>query len=224
LEVTGRENNLAAVFPQLTQNAQLEIEKIFIGSYFANKHYIHPILSKGSFMKRCEGEAWPSSRRAGLFKGVTAFSGLYLAVVALGAINASPNETSLLDHFCQQTNDQTRGRTGAVFSALDFAKFYFGLARQTMGDLFESSCLETAQALLLLVGSYQPCLKNKLTSNPRVYFVKIHYSLIAVTCTVEWLFAQQQLLDLGRVCLRCLLVLDGRLDVHGGVLKEISRY
>ncbi|KAJ6026952.1 uncharacterized protein N7446_004446 [Penicillium canescens] len=145
-----RENNLAAVFPRLTQNAQLEIEKIFIGSYFANKHYIHPILSKGSFMRRCEGEAWPSSRRAGLFKGVTTFSGLYLAVVALGAINASPNETSLLDHFCLLTNDQTRGRTGAAFSALNFAKFYFGLARQTMGDLLESSCLETAQALLLL--------------------------------------------------------------------------
>jgi hypothetical protein len=150
---TDRDKNLESVFPRLTQNAQMEIEKIFIGSYFTNKHYIHPILSKGSFMRRCEGEAWPDSRRAGLFKGVTAFSRLYLAVVALGAINASPNETSLLGHFCRQTNDQTSGRTGDVFSALDFAKFYFGLARQTMGDLFESSCLETAQALLLLVGS-----------------------------------------------------------------------
>jgi hypothetical protein len=198
----------------------MEIEKIFIGSYFANKHYIHPMLSKSSFMRRCESEAWPNSRRAGLFKGFTAFAGLYLAVVALGAINASPNETSLLDHFCRQTNDQTRGRTGAVFSALDFAKFYFGLARQTMGDLFESSCLETAQALLLLVCSYQSGLRNKLTSNRRVYFAKIRYSLIAVTCTVEWPFAQQQLLDLGRVCLRCLLVLDGRLDVHGGMLDH----
>ncbi|KAJ5766598.1 uncharacterized protein N7511_004214 [Penicillium nucicola] len=146
----AQESHLEDVFSQLRESAQMEIEKIFIGSYFANKHYIHPILSKRSFMRRCETEAWPKSRRAGLFRGVTKFSRLYFAVVALGAINASPNETSLLDHFCQQTVDEPRGPKGAVFSALDFAKLYFGLARQNMGDMFESSCLETAQALLLL--------------------------------------------------------------------------
>jgi hypothetical protein len=204
------------VFPRLAGNTQVEIEKIFIGSYFANKHYIHPILSKSSFMRRCEIESWPKLNRAGLFKGVTKFAGLYFAVVALGAINASAHETSLLDHFCQLTADQTRDSIGAVFSALDFAKFYFGLARQTLGDLLESSCLETAQALLLLVSLYQLGIGNRLTSS-RVYFVKIRYSLIAVICTVEWLFTQLLLLDLGQVCLRCLPVLDGRLDVHGGM-------
>ncbi|KAJ5651914.1 transcriptional regulator family: Fungal Specific TF [Penicillium longicatenatum] len=142
---------LPALFAQITDGAQLEIEKIFIGSYFTNKHYIHPILSKGAFMRRCEREAWPISRRAGLFRGTTKFAGLYFAVVALGAINASPNETALLDHFYQQSTDPDRAAPATHFSALDFAKFYFGIAKVALGDLFESSCLETAQALLLLV-------------------------------------------------------------------------
>ncbi|KAJ5917844.1 transcriptional regulator family: Fungal Specific TF [Penicillium verhagenii] len=141
---------LPALFAQLTDRAQTEIEKIFIGSYFTNKHYIHPILSKGAFMRRCEREAWSISRRAGLFRSTTKFAGLYFAVVALGAINASPNETALLDHFYQQSADPERAVPVTYYSALDFAKFYFGIAKIALGDLFESSCLETAQALFLL--------------------------------------------------------------------------
>ncbi|OKO97572.1 hypothetical protein PENSUB_10366 [Penicillium subrubescens] len=144
--------NLPAIFSKISSTAQLEIEKIFIGSYFTNKHYIHPILSKGSFMRRCEREAWPISKRPTLFRGTVKFASLYFAVVALGAINASPNETALLDHFCHQSEDPDKTLPPETrFSALDFAKFYFDIAKQALGDLFESSCLETAQALFLMV-------------------------------------------------------------------------
>lgn len=103
-------------------------------------------------MRRCEQEAWSISKRAALFRGAVKFAGLYFAVVALGAINASPNETSLLDHLCHQSNDPDKAlRPGTSFSALDFAKFYFDVAKQALGDLFESSCLETAQALFPMV-------------------------------------------------------------------------
>ncbi|KAI1832832.1 transcriptional regulator family: Fungal Specific TF [Penicillium roqueforti] len=145
--------SLEALFPRLTEIAQMEIEKTFISSYFVNKHYIHPLLSKGTFMQRCENEAWSVPNRQGLFRGTTKFAGLYFAVVALGAINASSNETSLLQHFCQQFVDPSqtrRARGGPGFTALDFAKYFFGLAKRTLGDLFESSCLESAQSLLLL--------------------------------------------------------------------------
>lgn len=105
-------------------------------------------------MRRCEKEAWPLSRRPGLFRGDTKIAGLYFAVVALGAINASPNETALLDHFCQQRdNSEIEHVLGEKLLSLDFAKFYFGVARQALGDFLESSCLETAQALLLMVRS-----------------------------------------------------------------------
>ncbi|KAJ6114525.1 transcriptional regulator family: Fungal Specific TF [Penicillium sp. IBT 16267x] len=123
---------LPALFAQITDGAQLEIEKIFIGSYFTNKHYIHPILSKGGFMRRCEREAWPISRRAGLFRNTTKFAGLYLPWL----------------HW--QSADPERSAPATHFSALDFAKYYFGIAKMALGDLFESSCLERAQALLLL--------------------------------------------------------------------------
>ncbi|KAJ5692637.1 transcriptional regulator family: Fungal Specific TF [Penicillium macrosclerotiorum] len=142
---------LPVVFDNITDAAQMEIEKIFIGSFFTNKHYVHPVLTKSIFMRRCEREAWPLSRRNSLFRDPPKFARLYFAVVALGAINASPNETSLLDHFCQQLVDPQKAPPSCTtFSALDFAKFYFSLSKQALGDLFESSCLETAQTLLLL--------------------------------------------------------------------------
>ncbi|KAL4897647.1 fungal-specific transcription factor domain-containing protein [Aspergillus ambiguus] len=134
----------------LSEEAQLEIEKMFISSYFSNKHYIHPMLCKPSFMQRCEKEAFVFSRRPAFYRGSSKFSGLYFAVVALGAINASPNETSLLDHYCTLSSEPTKRGLAAKPSALDFADFYFGIAKQALGDLFESSSLESAQALLLL--------------------------------------------------------------------------
>lgn len=137
----------------LSEEAQLEIEKMFISSYFSNKHYIHPMLSKSSFMQRCEQEAFVFANRPAFCQDSSKFAGLYFAVVALGAINASPNETALLDHYCSLSSDP--GKRGLVDkpSALDFADFFFGIAKQALGDLFESSSLESAQTLLLLVRS-----------------------------------------------------------------------
>ncbi|KAJ5720363.1 transcriptional regulator family: Fungal Specific TF [Penicillium malachiteum] len=146
----AQEALIPGVLSKIPRSSQLEIEKIFIASYFTNKHYIHPVLSKDAFMRRCERDAWPVPRRSALFQGTTKFSGLYFAVIALGAINASPNETALLDHFYQHSTDPEKAPSSIRFSALDFAKFYFGVSRQALGDLFESSSLETAQALLLL--------------------------------------------------------------------------
>lgn len=171
-------------------------------------------------MQRCENEAWPSSKRAGLFRGATKISGLYFAVIALGAINASSNETSLLEHFCQQSVDRTQTNPWRpiVYTALDFAKFFFGLAKRTLGNLFESSCLESAQTLLLLVCLCRilPWKDGMLSCCFRACSGRIHCSLIAVICTAGWLPLQQRLLDSARVCLRCLLVLDEKLGAPGG--------
>ncbi|RJE18053.1 hypothetical protein PHISCL_09613 [Aspergillus sclerotialis] len=136
--IEDRRAAITSTLDQLPPEAQLEIEKIFIGSYFSNKHYIHPMLCKRTFMKRCELEAWKIPRRPGFSKGQSKFGGLYFAVVALGAINASSQETSLLDHYC------------GGYTSLDFADFYFGVAKQALGDIFESSSIESAQALLLM--------------------------------------------------------------------------
>ncbi|EAU38418.1 predicted protein [Aspergillus terreus NIH2624] len=134
----------------LSEEAQLEIEKMFISSYFSNKHYIHPMISKSSFMQRCEQEAFVFANRPAFCQGSSKFAGLYFAVVALGAINASPNETALLDHYCSLSSDPGKRGLADKPSALDFADFFFGIAKQALGDLFESSSLESAQTLLLL--------------------------------------------------------------------------
>lgn len=109
------------------------------------------MLDKEAFMRRCENEARPAFRREALFRGPSKFGGLYFAVIALGAVNASPNEISLLDPFCQQSAQTLKSSTSGKITAMDFADFYFDASRKAMGDLFASSCLETAQALLLLV-------------------------------------------------------------------------
>lgn len=138
----------------LTLEAQLEIEKIFISSYFSNKHYIHPMLNKHDFMQRCEHEAFVLSHRPRFAQGMSRFAGLYFTVVAVGAMSASPNETSLLEHY-STTADSASGETNtAQASALDFANHYYKIAKQALGDLFEGGCLESAQALSLLVRSF----------------------------------------------------------------------
>ncbi|KAL2800950.1 fungal-specific transcription factor domain-containing protein [Aspergillus keveii] len=135
---------------EMSHEAQIEVEKIFIGSYFSNKHYIHPMLSKHSFMQRCEQQAFILSSRTSFCNGLSRFSGLYFAVVALGAINASPHETALLDHYCRYPVLSGKALPNAQSIALDLAEFYFGVAKKTLGDIFEGCSLETAQALLLL--------------------------------------------------------------------------
>lgn len=117
------------------------------------------MLCKSSFLRHCEREAFNLSRRHSFARGSSNFAGLYFAVVALGAINASPDETSLLDHYCTYTPDPRRPGTGSVggCSALDFANYYFGAAKRALGDVFESCSLESAQALMLLVRSVPCC-------------------------------------------------------------------
>ncbi|OGM43617.1 hypothetical protein ABOM_008561 [Aspergillus bombycis] len=144
------EDAVGLAIGELSDEAQLEIEKIFIGSYFSNKHYIHPMLCKNAFMRRCEQGAFIASKRRTFSRQPSKFKGLYFAVVALGAINASPNETSLLDHYSTCSADGRKYSFAGKPSALDFADFYFGITKQALGDIFESCSLESAQALLLL--------------------------------------------------------------------------
>lgn len=110
------------------------------------------MLNKAAFMHRCEKDAFDLRRRPGFMRGSSRFFGLYFAVVALGAINASSEETSLLDHYCtNSTAERQDGESASQPSALDFADFYFKTAKQAIGDLFEGCCLESVQALLLMV-------------------------------------------------------------------------
>lgn len=139
------------------------------------------MLCKRTFMKRCEIEAWKIPRRSGFSRGQSKFGGLYFAVVALGAINASSQETPLLDHYC------------GGYTSLEFADFYFGIAKQALGDIFESSSIESAQALLLMVGTLpldtlETLILMEVSS---ACFVKTPYALIVASCIAVQLLGRR---------------------------------
>lgn len=149
------------------------------------------MLCKSSFLRRCEREAFNLSRRPAFARGSSKFAGLYFAVVALGSINASPDETSLLDHYCTYSADPRKPGVAGGCSALDFANFYFGAAKRALGDVFESCSLESAQALMLLVCCL--CLCCSYTDNGRTCFARMRCGPIAALCIVEWLSGRQWL-------------------------------
>lgn len=211
---TDRRATIASGIGQLSVEAKLEIERMFISSYFSNKHYIHPVLCKKTFMRRCEQETWNMHRRTWPSLGQSKFAGLYFAVVALGAINATPNETSLLEHYCTYSG---RGATGG-YSTLDFADFYFGVTKQALGDIFESSSIESTQALLLMVGAIRQCsISLNLTSASSVHSVKMPCGLIAALCTAAWPLEQQWPLGSHRECRRCQYTCERRENGLGGM-------
>jgi len=141
-----------------------EIEKIFVDTYFTNKHYIHPLLGESVFRARCAKEIWGgdvetrSKRPKGRHR--SRFLALCYAVVALGAINAGIDDTSPLMSYYRHVR-RDRPAEGVRFrSTLEWANLYFDLAKQALGDVFEISSLETCQALFLMVRSAQssyPC-------------------------------------------------------------------
>lgn len=114
----------------------LETERYFIDSYFANKHYIHPFLDESNFRERCL-QLWSPHAQLTPSKRSSTFRSLYYAVVAVGAINAPMNE------------GPTKNNPKPV--PLQYANRYFDLAHKALGNTFEISTLETCQALFLLV-------------------------------------------------------------------------
>jgi hypothetical protein len=154
----------SAMSTYLNTTASVEIEKECIQLYFANLHVIYYILDQSSFIRRCENEIWSATQR-----GVTSvqldrkrsrFLALYHAVVAVGVLTAG-DDTSVLQscYHISSFLDRSRGglSEGSMYPPLELAKTYFEKAKTLLGDVFESSSLETTQTLFLMVGTvFQP--------------------------------------------------------------------
>lgn len=160
--ITGRESFQQGIGPDSALSAAdaafaTEIERECVRLYFQNLHNIHPILEQVSFLKRCEDEVWPrQSRSDGLLSSQmrreARFLALYNVVIAIGAITAG--ETSLLmeDH-TRDFLDRT-GQPGAeetLYPPIRLARRFFDRSRLYLEDICESSSLETAQTLFLMV-------------------------------------------------------------------------
>ena len=127
-------------------NDKKEIENYFVDSYFANKHHIHPFLDECRFRSQCS-QIWAPDSPLSPQKRTT-FHSLYYSVVAVGAINAPLEESSVLIGGHQSTPaNRTR-------NTLEWANWYFDLAQRALGNIFQISTLETCQALFLLVSGF----------------------------------------------------------------------
>ncbi|KAK1492665.1 hypothetical protein CTAM01_09863 [Colletotrichum tamarilloi] len=138
-----------------------ELERECVRLYFQNLHNIHPILEQMTFLKRCEDEIWSRLSRPDMIisaqmRREARFLALYNVVIAIGAITAG--ETSLLmeDH-TKEFLDRT-GQTSdeeALYPPIRLARRFFERSRLHLEDICESSSLETAQTLFLMVSSRQ---------------------------------------------------------------------
>ncbi|KAK1456180.1 hypothetical protein CCUS01_10168 [Colletotrichum cuscutae] len=137
-----------------------ELERECVRLYFQNLHNIHPILEQMTFLKRCEEEIWSRLSRPDMIisaqmRREARFLALYNVVIAIGAITAG--ETSLLmeDH-TKEFLDRT-GQTSdeeALYPPIRLARRFFERSRLHLEDICESSSLETAQTLFLMVSLF----------------------------------------------------------------------
>lgn len=142
---------------------EIEIQRECVRLYFDNLHCIHPILDHASFLTRCDKEMWlrnkgqrgstPTSNQGQQRR--QKFLALFNIVLAIGATTAG--DTSLLtwDHttkFLERTgSDHVFSSPPPSYPPIRVARLYFERARTLLGDVFESSSLETTQALFLMV-------------------------------------------------------------------------
>lgn len=139
---------------------EMEIQQECIRLYFANLHCVHPVLDHMGFLARCEREIWLNRAphiptlvsNQGLQK--TRFLALFNVVLANGAITAG--ETSLLtwDRTITFLERQSGGHAFSnpcPYTPIRVARLYFEKAKELLGDIFETSSVETTQALFLMV-------------------------------------------------------------------------
>lgn len=130
---------------------QEQVEKIFIQTYFTNKHYIHPFLCEDAFRKQCAKYMWLHTDLPKKTSSRTRFLALYYSVIAVGAINARIDDASQLSMLYKHAEYLNQSKSFEKRSTLEWANHYFHLAKKALGDIFETSSLETCQALFLMV-------------------------------------------------------------------------
>ena len=132
-----------------------------INLYFANLHLIYYFLDKSSFLDRCQREIWSkginSTPLSKTSPSDSKFPALYNAVVAVGALTAGDEaliaqsqekiHVYMKHRFKRKTSSS---RSKQTYLPLELGKTYFSRAKALLGDIFESSCLESQQTLFLM--------------------------------------------------------------------------
>ncbi|KAJ4177811.1 hypothetical protein NW755_013631 [Fusarium falciforme] len=149
---------------------EIEIQRECVRLYFDNLHCVHPILDHASFLARSKKEVWqnqgqdnstPTPNQGQRRK--QRFLALLNVVLAIGAITAGGTSsltwdrtTKFLEEAC---SNHTFGNSTPSYAPIRVARLYFERAKFLLGDLLESSSIETTQTLFLMSVFCQNALK-----------------------------------------------------------------
>ncbi|KAJ3533533.1 hypothetical protein NM208_g7941 [Fusarium decemcellulare] len=135
---------------------EVEIQRECVRLYFENLHCVHPILDHPSFLRRCENDVWKlrAARDTPRSQNQTKrlFPALFNIVLALGAITAG-GTSMLTSHLTVDFLERVKSQVTASspsYVPIRVAQFYFDRAKLLLGDVFESTSIESAQTLFLM--------------------------------------------------------------------------
>ncbi|KAJ5812201.1 fungal-specific transcription factor domain-containing protein [Penicillium riverlandense] len=139
---------------------RLEMEYVYM--YFENIHNIHPFLSKADFVARCRREVWTRSSVKQLHQDKLHFLSLYNAVLSVAALTAGTHALSEYRNELDKPPESSPQNKppSTPPSSLLLSRLYFWRARRLLGDIFEVSSIDSAQALLLMSVYCQHALKT----------------------------------------------------------------
>ncbi|RSL72468.1 hypothetical protein CEP53_001114 [Fusarium sp. AF-6] len=151
-------------------NIETEIQRECVRLYFNNLHCIHPILDHANFLIRCETEVWQNSTQDNstptqnlVQRRKQRFLALFNIVLAIGAITAGDTSSLTWDRTAKYLEEACNGHVFDIspppYAPIRVARLFFERARVLLGDIFESSSIETAQTLFLMSIFCQNALK-----------------------------------------------------------------
>jgi hypothetical protein len=142
--------------------AKKRLEREYVRNYFHNLHYLHPMLDSSDFMALCEDHIWSFDAPNEKAKDRRHFFALYNIVVAVGALVAGEDFSNEFGRELSMYNESLRGhrRPSPPFTSQMFSRIYFRKSWTLLGDVFEVCSLESAQTLLLMVGSCLLCIER----------------------------------------------------------------
>lgn len=168
----SQKESLATWGPECpTRSHEIKIERECIRLYFQNLHCIHPIINQSLFLQQCEHEIWPDATgepASRLDRKKLSFLALFYIVLAIGAITAGDTSLLVWEDTIRILNEAEKKQSmetaegSDIFPPIRAARLFFHKSKDCMGDVFETSSLESAQTLFLMVRRGQGGLAENL--------------------------------------------------------------
>lgn len=133
---------------------EVGLQKECVRLYFQSLHCIHPFLDQSSFLQKCHVEVW-DARLGDNRRRRHGFLALFYVVLALGAITAGDASSLVWSQYVDFMNQvDPRGTTQpSSYVPIRIARMYFDRAQSYLGNVFEVSSIEIAEALFLMVST-----------------------------------------------------------------------